>query len=314
VLDVPHVSDPRCSRRLADYHRWELGGALAAARCGVAMVGSSAWMETRAHPRSALGELWRGLLDKARTVSAESLAFPGEARVDSQSLANDLSDATKSIFGLLPAMDRTVWHYLGRPLTTALNKGVKLTLITGNITEAEDPFFADHTTRKLRQLGAVVNPSSGWPGFEFIIDDRIFYGLRPREDTEAALFHRLKSPRALKYYQELMQTELIQARLVTPDGAPRICPVCGWPVQLVNQIRQHGFWDDQPLKVGCLNDNCRQYLRNLEERLPLREVPRCRTDGRVRYERVRRGGGHVWQCPLHPDDCPREKFIPGDPG
>jgi hypothetical protein len=215
---------------------------------------------------------------------------------------------------VVPALDNTTWQAWGRSLTTALNKGVKLTLISGQITEAADPQFADHVTRRLRNLGAVVNPSSGWPGYEFIIDDAVFYGLRPREITDGTEFQRIRTPRGIKCYQELIQTELIQTRLVTPEGAPRTCPLCGWPVQLVNQIRQHGFWDDQPVKVGCLNDNCRRYLRNLEERLPFREVPHCRVDDHILYERVRRGRGQVWQCPVHPEDCPREKYIPGDPG
>jgi hypothetical protein len=314
VVDVPHVSDPRCSRRLAEYHRHELRGVLAVARRGLAVVGSSAWMESRAHPESVWGELWGWLRNQARIVLAGDQVFPVQGRVDASALADDLSAATRSIWGVVPALDNTTWQAWGRSLTTALNKGVKLTLISGQITEAADPQFADHVTRRLRNLGAVVNPSSGWPGYEFIIDDAVFYGLRPREITDGTEFQRIRTPRGIKCYQELIQTELIQTRLVTPEGAPRTCPLCGWPVQLVNQIRQHGFWDDQPVKVGCLNDNCRRYLRNLEERLPFREVPHCRVDDHILYERVRRGRGQVWQCPVHPEDCPREKYIPGDPG
>jgi len=98
---------------------------------------------------------------------------------------------------------------------------------------------------------------------------------------------------------QLMQAKHIRQAAIHEDGSPRVCPHagCGWPLQVVNQRRQHGAWDFQAIKVGCTNPDCEGYLRNIDERPSFKSPPVCRVDGRTKYRRVRRGRGEVWQCP-----------------
>ena len=69
------------------------------------------------------------------------------------------------------------------------------------------------------------------------------------------------------------------------------------------------------MKVGCASyhkTGCK-YLRNVNERAPFKELPRCQVDHMTKYRRVRRGRrGEVWQCPKHPKDCETMKAVPGD--
>lgn len=48
---------------------------------------------------------------------------------------------------------------------------------------------------------------------------------------------------------------------------------------VVNQRRQTRNYDTQPLKLGCINHEttktCSGYLRNVDQRPPLREPPVC---------------------------------------
>lgn len=67
-------------------------------------------------------------------------------------------------------------------------------------------------------------------------------------------------------------------------------------------------WLRRVRSVQCCN-----YLRNVDERPPFREAPRCQVDGRTKYRRVRRGRRQLWECPKHPRECTTEKVVPGDP-
>jgi hypothetical protein len=125
--------------------------------------------------------------------------------------------------------------------------------------------------------------------------------------------HRIHAPQYAKLCLQLMQAKHIRQAVIHEDGTPRVCPYCGWLIQIVNQRQQHGTWDFQAMKVGCTNPNCEGYLRNIDERASFKSVPVCKVDGRTKYRRVRRGKGEVWQCPKHPRQCPTEKVVPGDP-
>ncbi len=97
------------------------------------------------------------------------------------------------------------------------------------------------------------------------------------------------------------------------DGSDRICPLCGCPVRIVNQRRQHGPWDNrQALKVGCTNKKCEGYLRDIDERPPFKQALSCQIDKKTRYRRIKKRRSEVWQCPKHPKECKSYKVVPGD--
>ena len=86
-------------------------------------------------------------------------------------------------------------------------------------------------------------------------------------------------------------------------------------MQVVNLRQQHGTWDYQAMKVGCAayhRTGCK-YLRDIDERAPLKDPPRCQVDHVTKYRRIRRGRGEVWQCPKHPKQCKTMKVVRGDP-
>jgi len=80
--------------------------------------------------------------------------------------------------------------------------------------------------------------------------------------------HRTESPDLARLVLKYLQAKYIRSAAVHEDGQPRVCPNCGGPTQVVNQRQQHGRWDFQAMKVGCANPECRNYLRNIDERPP----------------------------------------------
>jgi len=130
----------------------------------------------------------------------------------------------------------------------------------------------------------------------------------------AEVIHRIDAPRYAKQCLEFLHARHIRQAATNEDGTPRVCPYCGFLIQIVNQRQQHFRWDFQAMKVGCTNPECEGYLRDIDERPPFKKVPICQVDGRTKYCRVRRGRGEIWQCPKHPKECPIEKVVPGDPG
>jgi hypothetical protein len=170
----------------------------------------------------------------------------------------------------------------------------------------------------LRSLGAVVVPAIGLHGKDVVIDERIHYtgslnwaSHRGRDE----IMHRTDSPSLAKLVLQYLQAKYIRSASAYEDGTPRICPFCGWPLQVINQKTQgkRKKYDFQAMKIGCTNPKCEGYLRDINERAPFKEIPKCAQDERTKYRRVPRGRGELWQCPKHPRDCPRYKVVPGDP-
>jgi len=230
--------------------------------------------------------------------------------------AEDILAASDSIFGLAPYFGEYRWPKVQPLISAALARGVEVTIITPPLSEVENSSYVKKAIKNLRDLGAVVVSASGLHGKDVIIDERIIYtgsmnwsSHRGRDEVS----HRIDAPEYAKLCLEFMQAKHIRRAAIYEDGTPRVCPYCGYTTQVVNQRQQHGQWDFQAMKVGCTNEECRGYLRNIDERPPFRGTPRCQIDGRTKYRRIRRGKGEIWQCPKHPKGCATEKVVPGDP-
>jgi hypothetical protein len=347
VLDEPYWSARLCNPRDASDVKRDLNVAVTRAKNKFVFVGSSEWLNKHAKPVSGLGRMWQFLTDRADLISALELVKLERFRrvfdqyvhetgwnvprgqtgytfehLDETSFferfAKDLNAASDSIFGLAPYFGEYRWPRIQPLIGAALKRGLKVTLVTPPLAEAENQSYVDKVIKNLRDLGAIVVSASGVHGKDVIIDEQIIYtgsmnwsSNRGRSEE----VHRIHAPQYAKLCLQLMQAKYIRQAAIHEDGTPRVCPHtdCGWPLQVVNQRQQHGTWDFQAMKVGCTNPNCEGYLRNIDERPSFKNAPVCKLDGRTRYRRVRRGKGEVWQCPKHPKECPTEKVVPGDP-
>jgi hypothetical protein len=347
VLDEPYWAARLCTPRDKDDVVRDLNVAVTRAKDKFVFIGSSQWLNKHAKPASALGQMWEFLKDRGDLISALELvkldhfqrvfdqyvhetgwSIPREQtsytfeHLDETSFferfAEDVGAASDSIFGLAPYFGEYRWPRVQPAIALALKRGVEVTLITPPLAEAENRGYVEKAIKNLRELGAVVVSASGLHGKDVIIDEEVIYtgsmnwsSNRGRSEE----VHRIHAPQYAKLCLQLMQAKYIRRAATHEDGTPRVhCdPDCGWPIQIVNQRRQHFAWDFQAMKVGCTNPDCDGYLRNVDERPPFKAVPRCNVDRRTKYRRVRRGRGEIWQCPKHPRECPTEKVVPGDP-
>ncbi|MEI6633898.1 MAG: AAA domain-containing protein [Chlamydiota bacterium] len=347
VLDEPYYAARLCNPRDACDVKRDLNVAVTRAKNKFIFIGSSEWLNKHAKPVSGLGQMWQFLTNQADLISAlELVKLERFRRVFDQYIpetgwnvprgdtgytfehldetsfferfTKDLNAASDTIFGLAPYFGEYRWPRIQPIIRAALARGVKVTLVTPPLSEAENRSYVEKVIKNLRELGAVVVSASGVHGKDVIIDEQVIYtgsmnwsSNRGRSEE----VHRIHAPQYAKLCLQLMQAKHIRQAAIHEDGTPRICPLqdCGWPVQVVNQRQQHGTWDFQAMKVGCTNPDCEGYLRNIDERPPFKSAPVCKVDGRTKYRHVRRGRGEVWQCPKHPRDCPGEKVVPGDP-
>ena len=313
ILDLvcghPHVASPWASVKWAETLGAKIATMTARARKGLLLVGSSSWINERVRDKSALGRLWNRVSGNERFLGEyrdRALTLLQGAECE-DGIVEELARAEEEIFAILPHPDESWWPVLAGHFSAGPGRGVATTLLVPPLAEAPDPRWADQALRRVRAIGCIGVQSTGFRGLTMVIDGRTVLTGGPD------LLYRVECPGFAERLLRLMQASLIRESATSRAGQPRTCPHCGWPVQVVNQRRRMGGWDRQPLKVGCTNDSCRKYLRDLDERLPLAEPPRCPVDGRTPYRRLRRGRGWVWVCPLHPYECPREKVVPGDP-
>lgn len=347
VLDEPYWGARLCNPRSIDEVKRDLNVAVTRAKSKFLFIGSSEWLNRHAKPLCGLGQLWAFLKERADLVSATEfvelsfhehvarqtnssegwkIPFREEGLVHEvldevcffEFFENDISSASKSIFGLVPFFGEYRWPKIQPLLSGALARKVEVTLVTPPMSELENaanPEYVKKAIANLRDLGAIVVPASGLHGKDVVIDERIHYtgslnwaSHRGRNE----IMHRTDSPTLAKLVLQYMQARYIRTASTYEDGTPRACPLCGWPTQVVN-LRKQTRWDFQAMKIGCTNPKCEGYLRDINERAPFKEIPKCPQDGRTKYRRVRRGRGEIWECPKHPRDCPREKVVPGDP-
>ena len=347
VLDEPYWSARLTTpSNFAEVMR-ELNVAVTRARHKLVLLASSEWLNNHAKPASALGQLWWFLKDRAPLVSACDLVeagfaqrvsgatgdgpgwrLPGEAGVASHEILDettfferfggDMSRASKSVFGLAPYFGEYRWPRVEPLFRAALERGVEITLVIPTLAEAQNLTYVDAVVTNLRRLGAVVVEAGGLHGKDIVIDESVHYtgSLNwASHRGRAEVMHRTESRDVARLVLEYIQARYIRAAGVHLDGTPRRCPYCGGSVWVVNQRQQHGNWDSQAMKVGCAayrRTKCK-YLRNIDERAPFRDAPRCQVDHVTKYRRVHWKKGEVWQCPKHPKQCETMKVVPGDP-
>jgi len=332
VLDKPYYSARLINPKVTKDVLRDLNVAVTRAKNKFVFVGSSEWLNKYARPASALGLMWSLLKNDFRQRVAYASTEPsawdipkGEEgdtiqRLDEESFfglfAKDINASEISIFALAPYFGKYRWPKIQPLFNAALSRKVDVTIVTPPLGEAQDRSYVENVIMNLRSLGAVVVSSSGLHGKDVIIDERIVYTgsmnwSSHRGRSEA--IHRMNVPRYAKQCLEFLHAKDIRQAATNEDGTPRVCPWCGFSIQIVNQRIQHFRWDFQAMKVGCTNPKCKRYLRDIDERPPFQKVPICQADGRTKYRRVRRGRGEIWQCPKHPKECLTEKVIPGDP-
>jgi len=342
VLDEPYYAARLSNPKAFDDVRRELNVAVTRAKNKFVFVGSSEWLNKNAKPASALGDLWSYLKrladllpafdfvgnefrNRIVSISAEPTAWdlPEEDTIQVfdettffDYFAKDINSARNSIFALAPYFGEYRWPKIQPLFNAASSRNVEITIVTPPLVEAPNRSYVEKVITNLRSLGAVVVTASGMHGKDIIIDEKILYTgsmnwSSHRGRTE--VMHRINAPKYAKQYLEFLQAKHIRQSATNEDGSPRLCPYCGWPLQIVNQRRQHSAWDFQAMKIGCTNPDCQGYLRDIDERPPFKHVPVCQIDGRTKYRRVRRGRGEIWQCPKHPRECERFKVVQGDP-
>ncbi len=343
VLDEPYYSARLCDpRNLGEILR-ELNVAVTRSRFKFVFIGSSEWLNKHASAASALGKLWIHLQNNAEFVPAAELVESGfgqrvQERYSSEAWQLPISDddhvhqvldentffeyflcdlrmCSQNIFGLVPYFGEYRWPRVEPSISAALERGVEVTLVTPPLAEAENRAYVEAALRHLRDLGAVVICASGLHGKDIIIDERICYTGSLNWASHRGrleIMHRTVNEQLAALMLKYLQARFIREAAVFEDGRARLCPICHWPTQVVNQRRQHGPWDFQAMKVGCPNPDCQRYLRSIDERPPFRVTPTCAQDGQTKLRRVRRGRGEVWECPKHPR-AEREKVVPGDP-
>jgi hypothetical protein len=345
VLDEPYYSARLCNPKVTEDALRDLNVAVTRARNKFVFVGSSEWLNKHARPASALGSLWSFLKEPADLLSAvdligndfqQRIAAGSNAHVgwdiprsekgytiqnlDEESFfeqfAEDINASEISIFALAPYFGEYRWPRIQPLFSAALARKVEITIVTPPLTEAKNIRYVEDVIRNLRSLGAVVVPSSGLHGKDVIIDERIVFTGSMNWSSHrgrAEVIHRIEAPKYAKQCLEFLHAKHVRKAATNEDGTPRACPHCGFPIQIVNQRRQHFHWDFQAMKVGCTNTKCKGYLRDVDERPPFKKIPVCQVDHRTKYRIVRRGKGKIWQCPKHPKDCTTEKVVPGDP-
>ena len=346
VLDEPYWSARLCTPHRSEKVLRDLNVAVTRACESFVFVGSSEWLNQHAKEPSALGKLWAHLKRHARLVQASELLasdkinpmtlFPDGGLVwppgsldgkpalellDDTTFytrfAQDVSQASKSIFALAAYFGEYRWPRVEPLLKAALNRGIDVTIVTPPAEEASSPGYIRQVLNNLRRCGAVVATASGLHGKDVIIDERIVYTGSMNWASHRGrieVIHRINAPAYAKRCLEFLQAKHLRRASVMSDGTPRTCPHCRQPTWIVN-LRQQPEWDLQPLKIGCTNKECAEgYLVPIDQRAPFAQWPVCQVDSLTRYRRVRRGRGEMWQCPKHPKVCPTDRVVPGDPG
>lgn len=345
VLDEPYYSARLTNPKVTEEVLRDLNVAVTRAKYKFMFIGSSEWLNRNAKPASALGQLWAFLKDQADLISAldiigndfqQRVSFTtsgpsawdipkGESGYTIQILddesffdyfAKDVFSSEDSFFALAPYFGEYRWPKIQPLIQEALARKIKVTIITPPLDEAQNKPYVENAIRNLRSLGAVVVSASGLHGKDIIIDEKIVYTGSMNWSSHrgrSEVIHRIEAPRYAKQCLDFLHAKYIRQASRNEDGSPRVCPLCGSPIQIINQRRQHFQWDHQSMKVGCTNPDCEGYLRNVDERPPFMERPVCKIDGRTKYRQVRRGRGKIWQCPKHRKECPAEKVVPGDP-
>jgi hypothetical protein len=303
ILDTaftpPQTSHPWNS---VDMGRVALIKALALSKGALAITAAKEAME-KLPLASFLSSLW-----KAPALST----WPGPTPTQSSALNEALDRAKDQVVAFLPPFEPSWWPQIGPHFMGALRRKLKVTIMATMPSEAELN-YSDTAIRDLRLFGANVILSKGFSDLLVIIDRRFLtLASAVSLSLRRPIILNFELPNTSETLLNLMQLSTIAEKL--GPGAPRNCPLCGWPYILINSDRPRGFADRQALKLGCLNQICpsAKKPRRLDERWPLTSPPTCQVDRLTSYELKRRGRHYEWICPKHPDSCPSLRQVPGD--
>jgi len=350
TLDEPYWTARLCNPKgdVKEVIR-DLNVAVTRARNKFIFVGSSEWLHKYAKINSPLGQLWFYLVENADLISAldvinsDYLEKMNSLNTDNSTIWNipeksgdlsiqildessffdvfrkDIRSAKKMIFALAPFFGEYRWPMIQPLFHEAVQKGVEVTIVTPPLAEAQNKSFVTKAIKNLRQIGVVVVTSSGLHGKDVIIDEQILYtgsmnwsSHRGRQEV----IHRFYVPEYVRQCLHYLQARHIRNACINTDGTPRVCPYCGEEIHIVNQRKQRRFGtyqEKQSLKVACANKSCNKYIRDVDEKLPFTDIPRCIKDNTTKMRKVKKGRGFIWQCPKHLKNCPTYKVVPGDP-
>ena len=166
VLDQPITIDRFADPESAADARRELAQAVVLARHRLVLIGSSAWLEKRSKPGSALEALTAHIRKQGTTLPLDQVMpledrlINGSGQIDG--LFQAIDSASKSIFGFLPFLDPDQWPVFESTLQAALKRGVAVTLLDG--IGSRDDQQADQGLVSLREAGAVLIPTMGYQG------------------------------------------------------------------------------------------------------------------------------------------------------
>ena len=346
VLDNPYWTARLCdpTKEVEKILR-DLNVAVTRARDKLIFLGSSEWLNNHTKVSSALGKLWGYLKDHADLIPAievlkkdfmqniasdliNSIGYKTPIDADGdviqfldesnffESFIADINSAEKTIFAMAPYFGEYRWPRIQPAFAAALQRKVEVTILICPGSESANEAYVESVAKNLRFLGAVVIAASGIHGKDVIIDEKILYtGSMNWSSNRGRLevIHRIKAKKYVAQYLKSLQAKHIRTASVNQDGSARLCPLCGWAVRIVNQNRQYREWDNQALKVGCTNPDCKGYLRDIDERPPFTKKPVCEIDKSTKYQRTKKGRGEIWKCRKHPKQCKTYKVVPGDP-
>jgi len=312
AFEAPHLSHPWA---WPSFGRQRLMWAWQLARDQIWLAGRDSWL-SRLPEASPLAALWR----LAEPRAAAEFSLPVKQKVPS--FWEALDKAKSEVWAIVPTFEAFWWRSLEEHFLAAARRRVQVTLLSAPPGDGCDREYAATAIRTLSAYGCSVHLATGLPGFLAAVDGRhLSWGhfLEGRQGSSASqVWGGLKSallPRAVPAIGDILQIGLIKERMGRRGGGLKNCRHCGWPLVLINQEQARGFSDEQPLKIGCLN-NCQgpKNNRRLDDREPFTAPPKCGQDRRSPYQRVWRGRQEVWVCPQHPDgrDCPSYRVLPGD--
>ena len=303
AFEEPHLTHPWA---WPDLGRQDLLRAMSMAENGIILAARSGWLE-KLPASSPLAYLWNLGWPLARLSLGAAPQVPP--------FWEALDKAKKSLWAILPDFEELIWKQLEPHFLAALRRRCKVTVIVpppSGPQEKRD--FAMQSIRNLALYGASVVLGKNFPPFMAVIDDSHFtWGpLEPTAGWSALTSAEL--PKALPFLAEIIQLPLILEKLSLSRGGVRNCPLCGWPLILINQEKPRGFGDAEALRLSCLGDACK-IGRRLDERWPLLKAPICGVDQTTSYVRQKKQRQEFWVCPKHPDGlaCPAYKVSPGDP-
>ena len=306
AFEAPHLSHPWA---WPSFGGQQLTLAFRLAEKQIWLAGRAAWM-SRLPGNSPLAALWQ-------RINTHPAVIPSNNRA-SVNFWETLDQAKSEVWAIVPAFEPFWWQPLEEHFLAAARRRAKVTVICAPPGPGNDKEYAGKIIKTLGLYGCSVHLATGFPGFMALVDGahltwgHFFSGIKG-----AHIWGGLKSailPTAAPEISRIIQLDLINEKMGRRGGGLKICQQCGWPLMLINQVQACGFFDEQPLKLGCMGGCHGNRPRRLDEREPFQAPPKCGLDRVTPYQRRGRGRQESWVCPNHPasTECPDFRVVPGD--